>query len=466
MQPPLASNHAGDQPPQRPTRVRFSVLVVATAIAFVLYLDRVCIGIVGTYMQTELGLSERQYGWVMGCFFLTYALGQVPSGWLSDRFGARSLLTIYVVGWSLLTAATGLATGFITLLAARLGCGLAQAGAYPSCGGLISKWMPFAARGRASSLVAFGGRTGGAAAQMLTAYSMVWLAAPLLAVPGLAWMVQSSAAGPITWRGTLVVYGLAGLLVAAWYWRVFRNRPEEHPACNDAERALIAHGRPAGAPSPHGQVRGVPLRRLMTSRSMWLACLSAFGTNIGWVFLITWLPTYLASQYKVPLETRGVMAMLPMLIGMLGTLAGGSFTDWAARRFGLRWGRSLPLFSTRLLAAAAYFSCLAISNPWLATAAFAVVSLATDMGTGATWAYAQDVGGRNVGAVLGWANMWGNLGAFAAPILVGELLDWFDRDWNVAFLLSGSAFLLASLASLGIDATRPIAPADEEPVPQ
>ena len=93
--------------------VRYRVIFVCMLMAVLLYLDRFCISFAEVFIKDELGLSDEQIGILLGSFFVSYALCQVPSGWFSDRFGARKMLTIYILMWSLFTAMTGLATGFI-----------------------------------------------------------------------------------------------------------------------------------------------------------------------------------------------------------------------------------------------------------------------------------------------------------------------------------------------------------------
>src|SRR5262245_33297640 len=157
----------------RPTQVRFLVVLLTTLASVLLYLDRICISFAERYIKEDLGLSNDEVGWMLSAFFWTYALAQVPSGFLSDRYGARLMLTLYILLWSLFTGLTGLAAGFTTLLVLRLCFGVAQAGAYPTAGSLLSKWVTFPSRGLASSLVALGGRVGGFVAPFLTAMLIV-----------------------------------------------------------------------------------------------------------------------------------------------------------------------------------------------------------------------------------------------------------------------------------------------------
>src|SRR3954468_4340841 len=127
----------------RPTNIRFVTAGVLTVMACLLYLDRYAVGIAAERMRVDLAMTQAQISWFLSAFFLGYALGQVPAGWLSDRFGPRLMLTFYILLWSFFTGWMGLAVSLAMLLALRLGSGLAQAGAYPTGASVISKWVEF-----------------------------------------------------------------------------------------------------------------------------------------------------------------------------------------------------------------------------------------------------------------------------------------------------------------------------------
>lgn len=585
--------------PEKKTSFRFWVIGWTTLLAVLLYLDRFCVSIAELYIQQDLGLTDVQIGWMLSAFFWTYALAQVPSGWLTDRHGARIMMTIYVLAWSAFTGFLGAVQGFILLLLLRFGFGLAQAGAYPTSAVILSHWAPVTSRGMASSIVSLGGRVGGAIAPVLTALLIVMFvplstpsefttgdllqptrlahrlvrdsdlsAADEEAIPAdsprrlsqWVWnelsestrdelrfladtdvsetsddietaVPSAPSVDPVKrlnrerlveewnqllssrelsdhpgvpvanlphegqrliarlpedrspeqqarlnrlilesidrqairqlyvqgWRPVMVAYGLLGIPLALGFWILFRNRPGEHFGCNEAERAWIARGKPKQAAAERPRVDPIPLGALVTNRSMWLNCLSQWGTNVGWVFLVTWLPRYLENRHGVPVEQRAVMTFIPIAVGFAGMLVGGNLTDRLTAWVGPRWGRALPIGGSRFLAMFAYLVCLFDPSPWLAVAMFSVVGFGTDLGIGATWAYVQDVGGRHVGSVLGWGNMWGNLGAAATP----PFLIWVvgsNQNWEAAFLTCAVAFLIAGIAGLGIDATRPLQP--------
>ena len=419
------------------TKVRYQVIAAATVTAVILYLDRICVAEIAKLdtFQKTLALTDEQKGAFLAAFFFTYALAQVPAGWLSDRFGARTMLTLYIGIWSLCTILTGLANGFIMLLIARLLFGLAQAGCYPTAGSLIKRWIPQSQRGTASSVVSFGGRLGGAIAPLLT-----------------AWLLRDY----LGWRWVLGLYGSLGFLVAAYFWWICRESPADHPACNEAERDYVAAGSSEATQS--GPPKFPPLLPLLRSGTMWLMCLLQFGINIGWVFLVTWLPTYLKDVKHVDEKTGGLMSTIVLASGVIGTLLGGPLTDVATKHLGKRWGRSLPIATCYGFAIAAYLSCLYLESARHFIVAASLVAFFTDLSLPAIWAYMQDVGGKNTAAVFGWGNMWGNLGAATTPLLVPIVLKHWDAngDWHEAFLLFSAGYLLAFIAALGINANKRI----------
>ena len=272
------------------------------------------------------------------------------------------------------------------------------------------------------------------------------------------------------WRPIMFIYGGAGIFVSLFFWYFFRERPESHPWSNAAEHALVLKGREETAKFVSEPLPPAPIKELITSWNMWCCCITQVGTNIGWLFIVTWLPRYLMDVHSVPIIERGLMTMIPTLIGILGMFVGGQITDHLARKCGLKWGRRLPIACSRVFAVLAYVACIVITwshdggygsalhTAWVFTGLFAIVAVSTDMGTAATWAFSQDIGGRQVGSVLGWGNMWGNLGAACAAPLYNVVLGENPTlgDWNKMFAICAGAFAISFLCSLVIDATKPI----------
>ncbi len=572
---------------ERPTMVRHAVIVAATLMALLLYLDRFAIGIAGEYIREDMRMTQTQNSWFQSAFFWSYALCMVPAGWFSDRFGARRMLTIYILAWSLFTGLLGLSSAVWQILGLRLLFGMAQAGAYPTAGGMIRVWYPISSRGVASSIVALGGRAGGVLAPILTAWLIILFSqsadpmqfdrstivsdkaflaalqdapgtsaatpinqlllrfpegirteirearsspadgaraaatcdrlipeiAALLKKPDLfsgvdvsniklsseaqelrqrqasgsplteidairlnRLIVESAFPGSIKrfrgigWRPTMIAYGLCGIAVALLFVFVLRDSPQQHHWCNEAERRLIDGDSTGNAAATEPHSPPFPLLPMLTNVGLWGNSLMQLFTNIGWLFVMTTLPRYLEKVHGVSLAGQAVMTAIPTAAGILGMYLGGWWTDLATRFAGRKWGRRLPVLATRFTAGLGYLVCVLLSAfvqpdssnywlPWAYVGALCLMAFSVDMGNPAVWGYAQDVGGKYTGSILGWANMWGNLGAAVAPIIynrvLGEKPD--AMQWTLMFGVCLLAFVLSGLCSLVMDSTKPLA---------
>ena len=111
------------------THVRYAVMAFLCVLSFLTYFDRVCIVRAQSDIQNDLHLSDVAMGWILGAFWFAYAVFEIPSGFLGDRYGARGTLTRIVIAWSLFTILSGCAVGFWSLLAFRFLFGMGEAGA-------------------------------------------------------------------------------------------------------------------------------------------------------------------------------------------------------------------------------------------------------------------------------------------------------------------------------------------------
>jgi ACS family glucarate transporter-like MFS transporter len=419
---------------------RYVVVAVTAVAALWMYIDRVCFSTLADPAQKDLGLTDPEKEWMLSGFFITYGLFQIPMGNLADRYGQRRVLSLSIAAWSAVTALSGFVTGFATLLLARLVLGVTEAGAYPAAAGLVKNWARPTERGRFSSVVALGGRVGGASAPALTAVLAVALAGVVLTG------VWDNPSG-VNWRGVLLIYGLCGVAVAGLYWAFIRDRPPGDPPPPPRLPASAVEG-----VRDFGRRLGV----LARSRNMWLFGGAQLGVNVGWALLITLLPTYLNQVFNVPLEERGKMQSVVLYVGCCGMLFGGVATDVLRQRLGPRLGRAVPIGGTIAGCAGCMFLVPTLPTPWAVVAALGVMAFLVDLHNPSVWSFAQDVGGRNVGAALGWGNMWGNLGAAASPHVLGNVAR--AAGWDAAFFLCGGVFVAAAACGFLLDAGKPVEP--------
>lgn len=418
-------SQAGSAPP---TRARNRLVAFSLALVAIAYLDRVCISTAAPAMKADLSLSDSEMGFVFSAFTLAYALFEIPSGWLADRFGARVTLTRIVLWWSAMTAATGLATGFRSLVALRLLFGAGEAGTFPATARAYVRWLPEAERGRAFGLAIMTGALGGAATQPL----VVWL----LSVT--------------TWRHAFAVFGSVGVIWAAAWWRWFRDDPGEHPAVNAAELAEIAAG--GAEVRPRGNV---PWTALVGNPSLVALCAMYAAGIYGFYFYLTWLPTYLLRGRGFSLQSMGNLSALPLLAIAAGVFAGGWTSDRLAERWGARSGRRMPGLLGFPLAAAAVVAAVSTTDPLGSALLLAAAAGFAALGLAPAWAVATEIGGSHAGVVTGTMNMFGNLGGALSPIVVGLCLERWG-SWRAPLFSVAALYLVAALCWLRVDPARRI----------
>ncbi|MFO0967569.1 MAG: MFS transporter [Gemmataceae bacterium] len=445
---------AVDTPPQtRPTRVRYRVLGWFCALSTITYIDRVCIKQVQGDMQTDLGLSSGQFSWAFAAFSLSYALFEMPTGWLGDRFGPKRVLLRIVLCWLLFTCLTGLVVGtglfaFLMLLSVRFLFGAGEAGAYPNIARGTRNWFPFAERGRAQGLVWTFGRWGGAIAPLL----IIALTAPF------------NELGLQGWRFGFVLLGVLGLV---WVWGFavyFRDQPRQHPDVNEPELAWIEKdGNAALKPAP------LSWRTMLSSRTLWILSVMYFCSNAGWSIFITYDSKYLETNLHLSGWQLHLASGTPLFLGGLGCLLGGMLTDRQVRFWGRRWGRTLQGLIAYGLAMILFFLVfgLTTSAPLLAFCCLAFASFVKDFAMPASWATTIDIGHRYSGTVAGFMNMIGNLGmVMAAPIgeaiARGAAVDG-EMNWTAAIPFYAAMFGVSCVCWLFINPRRVIvyAPDDE-----
>jgi len=418
----------------RPPRARHVMLGFTLAGMAVAYLDRVCISTAAPAVKADLGLSDAQMGVVFSAFTLAYALFEVPSGWLADRYGARWMLTRIVLWWSAMTAATGAAWSFASLVAVRWLFGMGEAGVLPSMARAYARWLPAGERGRAFGLTIMAAALGGALTQPIV----------------VALLERTS------WRRAFPLFGAVGVVWAAAWWAWFRDDPRRHRAVNAAELARIESDGPAAAEARHPRV---PWGVLLRSRGLLALCAMYFGAIYGWYFYLTWLPTYLLRARGFELASIGWLAALPLLAIAAGSLAGGAISDVLARRLGLRAGLRLPGLVGLPLAAAAIAAAIRTPDPVTAALALAAAAGLAALGVAPAWAVCLAIGGRHAGVVSGAMNTFGNLGGVASPLVVGWCLEWWG-SWETPLVTVAALYLFAAACWLGID---PEARLDVEP---
>jgi ACS family glucarate transporter-like MFS transporter len=438
----------------RPTRARYWVIVIAISLAFIQYIDRVCISQAAPAITQTLQLSDKQMGFIFSAFTFAYALFEIPTGWLGDQIGPRKVLLRIVLWWSCFTAATGWAWNFSSMAVTRFLFGAGEAGCFPNLTKAFSAWLPTRERTRAQALMWTGARWGGASAPLLVTAVMAF----------------------VSWRVAFVVFALLGAVWAMIFRAWFRDNPRDHHGVNAAELEMLEENEQNL--HSHGNV---PWAKLARRGSIWLLGAQYACLSFGWYFYVTWLPSYFKDVHGMEIKSNAFMKCLadaleksfspdttlnllaaaltglPLLFGGIGSLTAGVVSS----RLIARTGRVTTVrrsFGVIGLAGAGALLMISfyIRDPLLAMLSMGMASFSNDTTLPGSWASCMDLGGKFAGTVSGTMNMMGNLGGMLGPLAVGCVLDLTRRNWQLAFALSSGVYILGALCWFFIDPVTPL----------
>jgi sugar phosphate permease len=402
---------------------RWYVLFLISLMYLITYLDRVNISTVAPVISKEFGFDKATLGVILSAFSWSYAMFQVPGGWLGDRFGPRRVLAIIVTYWSAMTALTAAAGGAISFFILRFLFGIGEAGAFPVATRAMQLWYPRHERGLVQGVSHSASRAGAAIAPPLVVAIMAGLG----------------------WHWVFYICGAIGFVWSLWWYLGYRNLPEEHATISRAELAQIRGTDEQGNINPpHVEQRlSVPWGTLLRSPNMW-AIMCAYFTYVYclWIFL-TWLPSYLVEYRGFTLVKVGILASLPLWAGVVGDTIGGLAVDRILRATGS------TRIATRTVAIVGMLGCVVFIVPAALTdSAYTAVWCLTaslfflECTIGPSWAVPMHVGGRYSGSVSGMMNMAGNIGGALSPIVFGLLAQY--GSWQAPFIVAAGLLVLGA----------------------
>lgn len=376
------------------THARFAILALLTLGTLINYLDRTVISVAAPLMSQELGLTAVAMGVVFSAFSWTYAAAQIPGGILLDRIGVRITYFLSVTVWSTFTLLQGLTTSLWSLIACRMGLGVAEAPAFPSNSRILGTWFPQAERATATGVYSIG-----------QYFGLAFLS------PVLFWI-----AGTFGWRALLIIVGGAGIAFGVAWYLLYRD-PHESRA-NQAELDHIAAGGGLGQ-NAHVHFKWSHIGFLLKQRQILGASIGQFASNSTLVFFLTWFPTYLATERQMGWIKVGFFTVLPFIAACVGVMSGGLCSDLLLRRTGsANIARKLPIITGLLLASTISIANFVTQDAWV----IAVMSVAF-FGQGMCnlgWTLLTDVAPKQLMGLSGGVfNLCANLAGIVTPLVVG-----------------------------------------------
>jgi ACS family glucarate transporter-like MFS transporter len=401
--------------------------------ATIAYVQRSTLSVVEKEMRAELRMTTRDSALVMTTgFFITYALFQVPSGWLGHVWGSRRTLAVFNALGAALHAACYWVFSVPLFACVRGGVGLAQAPLFPCATGTIKSWFPGTRWGLANGLLTAAMQIGGAGGAIVVAeLAKRW-----------------------SWRAPFLIFAIPGFIWAVWFWIWFRDRPEDHRSVNEEERSLINGDGTREERTEVDLPECVPWRSLVGNRAMCFICLQQFFRAAAYIFYSSWFTTYLRDSRGVEIKEAGWLTSVPLWAYAAGSAMGGGFSDWllvrtGSRRFSRQGLSILSQWVCAVLVLAAY----PIQEPVSAVLILSAGAFCAAVGGPIAYAITIDLGGQHVRSVFALMNMWGNLGALGFPLFVAWMVgaDPKPEDWDPVLPLFAVLYLLAGLAWLGFN---------------
>jgi ACS family D-galactonate transporter-like MFS transporter len=372
-----------------PTAVlmRWATLALLAVGALIAFVDRTDISAalaLGQFKQ-HFDLSDVDRGWVNSAFFWSYALFQIPMGWLVDRYGVKRPYTICFAAWCVASAAIGLMHTLWGLILMRLIVGAAEAVVVPATYRWIRDNFHPNDGGTAVGFYMLGSKFG-----------------PAIGAPLAAWLIVTS-----NWQWMFVITGLAGMLwLIPWMWMAENDLPSRTDRAVKRKAAAISFG------------------RVLASPLIWGTLLISFCYNYFTFFCMTWMPSYLVEQRGLSLSEMGLYTFYSFTgIAIVALLAG-----WAADKLIQRGGDPIRVRKVFVVAGFA-IACTVLLGARAETVATAlfwnVVSL-----SGLGLATANNIAlcsltlipAPIVGQVKGLQNVAVALAGIAAPLMTGWLL--------------------------------------------
>ncbi|MDR3095702.1 MAG: MFS transporter [Paraburkholderia sp.] len=385
------------------------------------YLDRSALSVANSTISGEMGLSAAQMGLLLSAFSMSYAFAQLPVGVLLDRLGARLMLGVGMLLWSVAQLCTGFVHGFQQLFFARICLGVGEAPQFPAGAKVIGEW--FALRDR------------GAPTGIFVACSTI---GPAIAPPILTGLMLA-----LSWREMFVLTGVLGVLVALGWYVAYRNRGEVELTAD--EQAHLAEG--AEEEATVTPLNGAQWRNLFAQRSTWGMLFGFMGViYMVWLYL-TWLPAYLEHERGMSIARAGWVVAIPYFFGTIGMIGSGYIADWLYRK-GMApiTSRKWPICVGLVGAAAFTVPAALTASATLAIVYISVAMLFINMASGGAWSLVSVAAPRQAVASLGGIqNFGGFLAGSAAPIVTGLVVDRTHSFVN-ALIVSAAVAVLSAIA--------------------
>lgn len=373
-------------------------------------LDRFLMNYAVVHISEDLSLSATESGLILSAFFLGYALMQLPGGLLADKYGAKRVILIAVIVWSVFTGLTAIAWTLSVLLVIRFLFGIGEGGFQPAASKIISTSFPVNERSKAMSI-------------MLTSSGIMAMLVPIISAALLV---------TIGWRAFFVIAGFLGVVIAFLYWKYV---PKDEVSKESVKGP---------------QVKEI-LRVLFKKPLMWSLVVSYFTIYaVNWG-LNSWMPKYLSDVRGLDLISIGWLQMIPGAIQIIAMLIFGYLID----KLDLKVNKYIGAVCALILAGFLFLMFNAVSITLFITYQSIITLLLTYVVLLLPSFVLKRIPSEYAGTAMGMANTGGQLAGFVTPTLIGFMVDSFDGSYNAAMWLLVVISIICVAAILTISSNGP-----------
>jgi MFS transporter, ACS family, D-galactonate transporter len=399
-------------------RRRWRIAVLLGIGVLVNYFDRVNLSVSRDALTREFGISTVTFGYLLSAYSWTYALLQIPSGAVLDRFGVKRMLRGATLLWSFASFLAAMSSGVVSFFSARLLLGVGEAPTFPANAKAVGYWFPDCERSLATAIF-------DAAAKFASA----------IGVPVMALLIVH-----FGWRPMFVFTGIASFAYFVAFFFVYRD-PSEDTGLSGAELSRIQ----SGGAQPERAAASGGLAYLLRQRKVWGLALGSAAYNYCFYLLLTWLPSYLSSQLGIDLLHSAFYTAIPWLVATAtDLLVGGWLVDALIQRgYDASRVRQTILVGGTVLG----LGIFGAAGARTVTAALLWISLSLGGLAAAApvgWSVPSLIAPRGmVGQIGGISNFCSQLAAISAPIATGYVV-------SATHSFAGAFVLAAAILAIGI----------------
>ncbi|CAL9529213.1 Putative tartrate transporter [Streptomyces sp. enrichment culture] len=366
------------------------------------YMDRVNLGFAQDELRADVGLSAAAFGLGAGVFFIAYAIFEVPSNMLMERFGAKVWLTRIMISWGVVATAMAFVNSVEMFYALRFLLGAAEAGFFPAVIYYFSRWLPDSHRGRATSVFLMGSGT----------------ATVIVGPVSGALMEMHGVWGHAGWQWMFFIEGVFSVVLGFVVYRFLDSSVESATWLTDEEKAgltAVIDAEQAARETTRGTAR-VSRWKLLADPQMLLFLWIYFAINVALYAVTFWLPSIVDDIGGVSDFQVGLLTSVPWLCAIAAVYVSGRVSD--------RIGKRRPVLVTLLVLGGCGTLLAVFVSPWAGLGALCLAAMGFKPASPVFWTIPQSyLDARAAAPGIALINSIGNLGGFVAPTAFGIIED-------------------------------------------